>query len=210
MPSPQFRLRTAVALVAIAALAFAYVSRGVADGERQSAAVAELRGRRVAVIYDWTIRNGEDLTPVVDPSGKGILRRSLGDDFFDKVAGLFNHNDNLSDADLTGLVHLHHLRFINFARSHVTDAGLDVISRMGTLVHLDVSDTPITDAGMSKLAAMKSLQYLNASNTQITRESLRTFADMPSLEGVAIRGTRISATDCDELRRTRPDLRIDL
>jgi hypothetical protein len=180
-------------------------------GERQAKAVAELRSRRVAVIYDWTVRSSDDRNPmpVENPSGKGIFRPLLGDDFFDKAVGLHNHNDNLSDVDLAGLVNLHDLQFINFAQSQITDAGLDVISRLQTVTFLDVSHTPITDAGVAKLAAMRSLEHLNVANTRITRESLRTFADMPALQGVIVHGTPITTTDCDELRRTRPNLHID-
>jgi hypothetical protein len=72
----------------------------------------------------------------------------------------------------------------DLARTEVTDASFDTLSRFTHLRALHLEGTAVTGNGLAKLAGMSQLTYLNLSETKITAAALAPLKTMPNLKHV--------------------------
>lgn len=201
----HFRRTSFFLFVAIILAALALTANQLYTARMQRLAVSALRERRVSVIYDWTLSH-DDNSAVIDPTNKGLLRRVLGNDVFDKVIGLYANAKTLNDDDIRWASHLHDLRSIDFSNNDVGDSGLEAISRLPSVRFLKVNNTRIGDRGVAMLTNLHCLEYLDVSNSGVTNDSIRALDRFPSLQVIEIKGTQMTRDAIDQLRASRPKL----
>ncbi|HVX09897.1 MAG TPA: protein kinase [Pirellulales bacterium] len=76
---------------------------------------------------------------------------------------------NAGDQLASRLADNHSLRQLGMAYTKITDAGLEPISKMDTLLELDLTGAAISDAALPHLNRLKSLTFLHLDNTKLTR-----------------------------------------
>jgi mono/diheme cytochrome c family protein len=72
----------------------------------------------------------------------------------------------------------------DLARTAVTDASFDILSRFTHLRVLHLEGTAVTGSGLAKLTALSQLTYLNLSETKITTPAVAPLKSMPNLHHV--------------------------
>jgi uncharacterized membrane protein len=83
----------------------------------------------------------------------------------------------------------------DLARTAVTDASFDTLSRFTHLRALHLEGTAITGNGLAKLAAVSQLTYLNLSETNVNPAALSALKSMPNLRHIYIFNTPAQPAD---------------
>jgi len=98
---------------------------------------------------------------------------------------------SISDEQLGKLIPLK-LRMIDLRNTNITDAGLNHLAQIKSLVDIQLEKSKITDVGVRKLADLD-LKSFNANYcTSISNRSLAVLAAMPSLEQIQLDYTKIN------------------
>lgn len=115
----------------------------------------------------------------------------------------------VSNAGLTHLKPLTHLRQLNLDRTSVTASGMDRLADLNGLTRLSLIGTDVSNAGLYDLRNLGTLQHLNLSDTLVTNSGLRHhLAKMHNLKSVCLRGTKVTDAGVAELQRAVPGLTI--
>jgi mono/diheme cytochrome c family protein len=77
----------------------------------------------------------------------------------------------------------------NLARTAVTDASFEVLSRFVHLRALHLEGTAVTGNGLTRLTPLSQLTYLNLSDTKVTAAALEALKTMPNLRHVYLFNT---------------------
>jgi mono/diheme cytochrome c family protein len=83
----------------------------------------------------------------------------------------------------------------DLARTAVTDASFDTLSRFTHLRALHLEATGVTGNGLAKLAAASQLTYLNLSETNVNPAALRELKSIPNLHHVYLFNTPAQPAD---------------
>lgn len=81
---------------------------------------------------------------------------------------------------------------VNLTGPRITDAALERIKTLDSLLVLDVWNAPITDDGVAHLAGMTQLRALGLRQTEVTDEGLQHLAGLTSLEELNLTGTAVT------------------
>lgn len=77
----------------------------------------------------------------------------------------------------------------DLARTGITDASLETLSRFAHLRSLHLEGTAISGNGLAKLKGLSELTYLNLSETKVTRSAVAPLQSMPNLRHLYLFGT---------------------
>ncbi len=100
---------------------------------------------------------------------------------------------HFGDADLAKLAPLQaNLRWLDVARTSVTDAGLAHVAQMRNLQRLHLERTAVTDAGLARLAGLRDLEYLNLYGTPVTDAGLDRLKPLLRLHQVYLWETKVT------------------
>lgn len=114
----------------------------------------------------------------------------------------------VSDAGLASLMPLTELRQLILSGTRVTNEGLRQVARLSRLEKLYVPNTT-DDTGLRYLLPLKRLESLWLFNCPgVTDAGLRTLARFPQLKEVVLWGTKTTHEGGFELRKLRPNLKI--
>ena len=80
----------------------------------------------------------------------------------------------------------------SLSSTEITDAGLQHVEHLTSLVILDLAGTQITDEGLVHLRGMTGLTTLNVASTQITDEGLKHLTGLTSLTGLDVTSTQMT------------------
>ncbi|MCH7725853.1 MAG: leucine-rich repeat domain-containing protein [Planctomycetes bacterium] len=180
----QFSLRTFFVLLTLFCV---WLGWTVHRANEQRKAVEWVREMGGTVFYDYEYyyqRGGDDFVDDYEPTAQKWLRDFLGDDYFQKVSGVYFAHTQVSD--LTPLAKLTSLEYLVLADTQVSD--LTPLTRLTRLQHLRLDDTPVRD--LTTLAKLTSLQVLDLDNTQVS--DLAPLAELQNLEWLNIRRTQVS------------------
>jgi Leucine-rich repeat (LRR) protein len=218
----QFRLRTLLIGVTLAALPLGYVAWEREQCRRGEAARA--------MIYRNSGRDGffspedfdEVLVSFTETESPHFprpewLKDILGNDRFRLLVSAYLQGDALADADLARLEALPNLRKLSIADSNVTaegvanlrglnrlkkfsfehngkasDARWEILSGWKQLRELSFDGSDFRDASVPCLAPLVSLKQLQISNTKITDAGLAAFPPLTTLECLDLSGTEVS------------------
>ncbi len=119
-------------------------------------------------------------------------------------------------ADKTTDEHLHllapiseQLRWLNLARTDVSDAGLGILARFHNLTRLHLENTPIGDAGLKHLRTLTNLEYLNLYGTTVGDAGLEELTNLTKLKKIFLWNTKVSLNGIQRLRQHLPELDIN-
>jgi YHS domain-containing protein len=113
---------------------------------------------------------------------------------------------NFGDADLARLAPLAaNLRWLDLAGTRVTDAGLEQVARMQSLIRLHLERAAITDAGLVFLKDLAELESLNLYGTAVGDVALATLKALPKLRQVYLWQTQVSPEAAKEFAESRRD-----
>lgn len=110
-------------MVTICAVAFGWFAMRLRSSHVQRQIVSEYRTGFSGVLYDWEFDAIQDNQKQFNAPG-GLLRRLLGDDFFDKVASIAFIGREFTDDDLERIADLDGVRYIYLQATFITKAAL--------------------------------------------------------------------------------------
>jgi Leucine-rich repeat (LRR) protein len=124
------------------------------------------------------------------------------------ISTLWMENSHLTDAGIEPLSRAIRLTDLNIAGSRITDAGLDHLASLTSLWRLRLDRSAITDAGLARLKALKSLETLSLTETKLTDSSVETLAGFETLKSLNLDGSGISPAGIERLKQALPKARI--
>ena len=172
-------------------------------------AIRELGG---VALYDLRLDDNRKEEPDPEPTTFPILRRVLGDDFFDTVVFCeLTTDEQLEHARaLPGLRRLrlwrrppefHAIYMCDEPPTRVTDAGLGSVKCLVELRELDGTATRTTDGGLRCLRGLGHLGVLCLDSTPITDAGLEHLTGLGELEALSLNWTAISNAGVKEISR---------
>ena len=167
-----------------------------------------------------------DLTdcPISDDDLAALVPISLGQI---QLAGT-----RVTDAGMEHLAKIRTLALVNVERTQVGDEGLAKLVTLPQLGDLWIADTKVTDTGLAKLnsaqniwrlsiggasvadeslkhlTGLKKMSGLRVQSERVTEKGLQTLLAAPKLRQVTLLDSKVPKTKTDELKRTRPNLRV--
>ena len=84
------------------------------------------------------------------------------------------------------------VKWMDLARTQVTDAGLAHVASMKNLSRLHLENTKITDAGLDHLKTLANLEYLNLYGTQVTDAGIAKLAGLKNLKKLFVWQTKVT------------------
>jgi hypothetical protein len=142
-------------------------------------------------------------------------------------------NDSLTDADLTILHPLRHLKSVRLDLKNLTNSGFRFLAENAGLEEVSVNGTQLTDKGLESFGGLKQLRVLQMNDTKVTGvgvflslmnctvlenvELHRTAADdqtlmsviqLRGLKSLGLSGTKVTDQGIADARKLKPDLTI--
>lgn len=148
--------------------------------------------------------------------GVNLRNRTAGDEVmarlevFDEFDSVAARGTRVTDAGVRHLAGMRQLALLDLADTRITDAALIHLRGMSNLTLLNLSRTGVTDAGLEHLEGLPALEWLSLSRTGVTDAGLYRVKDFKSLRTLYVRDTKVSAFGLSELRRVRPDLKVNV
>jgi hypothetical protein len=124
------------------------------------------------------------------------------------ISTLWMENSHLTDAGIEPLSRGARLTDLKIAGSRMTDAGLDHLASLTSLWRLRLERSAITDAGLGRLQALKSLEILSLTDTNLTDSAVETLAGFQSLKSLDLDRSGISPAGIERLKQALPRARI--
>jgi hypothetical protein len=171
--------------------------------EHQAArSIALLDGR---TCYQWRLNAAIFATP--HPLHRAHHFVFSGDAYVSEV-WLADCRDPEIDARLVCLKSFHHVRYIDFKKSSISDAAIEHLTGLAALARLDLSHTRITDAAIANLLRVQSLERLNLSFTSVTDTGLAQLDSLKHLKWLNVAGTKVTTAGIASLHGKTPSLQI--
>lgn len=172
-------------LIAVVAAGLGWMVRSARE---QRQAVEAIRARGGFVEYDYRYNSTlNQRLPKGESWQPGWLRRLLGDDYFHNiiVVGL-DENHDATDADLSQVARLRHLKRLYLGGGKITDDGLAQLQGLTDLRLLVLWGNPITGDGLKHLRHLQNLKHLDLSRTRVTDSRLADLGNLTGLERLDI------------------------
>lgn len=116
----------------------------------------------------------------------------------------------LEPEDLYALQGLDCLEAVSFAKTNVTDDGINYLVPLKSLKQLNLQDTKITDGSLALLGEMKQLTSLEFGKTKITDGGLARLSGLTALKTLGLSGTKVSDAGLAALRELTQLERLNL
>ena len=84
------------------------------------------------------------------------------------------------------------VKWMDLARTQITDGGLAQLAAMKNLSRLHLENTKIGDAGLDHLKGLANLEYLNLYGTQVTDAGIAKLAGLKNLEKLFVWQTKVT------------------
>ncbi len=101
------------------------------------------------------------------------------------------------------------LKWIDLARTKVTDKGLAHLAGMTSLTRLHLENTAVTDAGLDSLKGLTNLEYLNLYGTPVTDAGIAKLAGLKNLKKLFIWQTKATDAGATKLAAAIPGIDIN-
>ena len=124
------------------------------------------------------------------------------------ISTLWMENSHLTDAGIEPLSRGIRLTDLTITGSSMTDAGLDHLASLTSLWRLRLDRSAITDAGLAHLKSLKPLETLSLTETELTDSSVETLAGFQSLKSLNLDLSGISPDGIERLQQALPKARI--
>lgn len=121
-----------------------------------------------------------------------------------------NVSKEFSDDQLAALKPISaRVKWIDLARTKVSDKGLAHLAAMNSLTRLHLENTAITDAGLDSLKGLANLEYLNLYGTQVTDAGIEKLAGLKNLKKLFIWQTKATDAGAAKLAAAIPGIDIN-
>jgi hypothetical protein len=210
----QFSIRALLLLTLAVAIPFSWLATRMKEAKEQDEMVCMIDRLGGAIVPGHL--NDLDELLLGRPPSIPLLRRWLGDDFFDDIDGLsLNHTevtDNalprfaawkeqlrvldlgetlVTDAVLENLQGFNRLEALRLNETRVTGVGLVHVGDLVHLTELDLSLINIADADLARLKSLTQLRQLKLSGTLVTDAGLPEIAKLQRLQDLSLDKTKI-------------------
>jgi hypothetical protein len=101
------------------------------------------------------------------------------------------------------------IKWIDLARTKVTDKGLAHLTEMKNLSRLHLENTAITDAGLDSLKGLSNLEYLNLYNTGVTDAGLAKLSGLKKLKKIFVWQTKITDAGATKFAAAIPGIDVN-
>lgn len=101
------------------------------------------------------------------------------------------------------------VKWMDLARTQVTDAGLANLAGMKNLSRLHLENTKITDAGLDHLKGLANLEYLNLYGTQVTDAGIQKLAGLKNLKKLFVWQTKVTDAGAQKLIAAVPGIDVN-
>ncbi|MCB1061447.1 MAG: hypothetical protein KDN20_00840 [Verrucomicrobiae bacterium] len=101
------------------------------------------------------------------------------------------------------------IKWMDLARTQVSDAGLMNLGGMKNLNRLHLENTKITDAGLDHLKGLANLEYLNLYGTAVTDAGIQKLAGLKNLKKLFIWQTKVTDDGAKKLAAALPGIDIN-
>ncbi len=102
------------------------------------------------------------------------------------------------------------LKWVDLARTNVTDAGLKQIGNMTHLTRLHLENTGIGDAGLDHLKGLSNLEYLNLYNTKVTDAGIAKLTGLKKLKKVFVWQSKVTDAGAKKLSAAIPGVYVNV
>jgi len=144
----------------------------------------------------------------VEKSGASLM--AIAQDTPELRFSALNVSKEFSDENLASLKPVStQIKWVDLARTKVTDKGLAHLSGMTNLTRLHLENTGITDAGLDALKGLGNLEYLNLYGTQVTDAGLTKLAGLKNLKKLFIWQTKATDAGATKLAAAIPGVDIN-
>jgi hypothetical protein len=158
----RYSLLTLLAIVAVTAGAYAWLSAKAAREQKAAAAIEKLHG-----FVGWT-----------PPAAPVWLRCFVGNELFQHVDIVDLEGLAVRDDQLKVLEDLDSLVSLNLGNTGISDAAVTHLKGLSRLRELDISANQITDAALENLNGMDQLMRVNVWGTHVTENGFRRIAEL--------------------------------
>jgi hypothetical protein len=101
------------------------------------------------------------------------------------------------------------IKWMDLARTQVTDKGLAHVAGMANLSRLHLENTAVTDAGLDSLKGLANLEYLNLYGTQISDAGLAKLSELKNLKKVFVWQSKVTDAGAAKLAAAIPGIDIN-
>lgn len=98
------------------------------------------------------------------------------------------------------------LKWVDLARTQVTDKGLAHLAGMKGITRLHLENTKVTDAGLDHIKGLADLEYLNLYGTQVTDAGIMKLAGLKKLKKIFLWQSKVTEGGATKLAATIPGL----
>ena len=107
---------------------------------------------------------------------------------------------------LYGIERYSSLTHLDFTDSNVSNGDLSDLILLPNVFYLELDGTMVSDDGIATLARIPNLNVLDVTGTQITDASVPNLAKIAGLQGVAAKETQLTQPGVQQLLKLRPDI----
>lgn len=174
-------------------------------GNLPAAPLAAAKKEAAPVLDEAQIKIVEETIGRVQETGASLM--PIAQDTPELRFSALNVSKEFSDDGLTALKPVSpHVRWVDLARTQVTDAGLGHLSGMKNITRLHLENTKITDAGLVHLAGLTNLEYLNLYGTQVTDAGIAKLSGLKNLKKIFLWQSKVSESGAQKLAAAIPGL----
>ena len=101
------------------------------------------------------------------------------------------------------------IKWMDLARTQVTDKGLAHVAGMANLSRLHLENTAVTDAGLDSLKGLANLEYLNLYGTQISDAGLAKLSELKNLKKIFVWQSKVTDAGAAKLAAAIPGIDIN-
>jgi hypothetical protein len=206
----------------------------VASGAKTDAKIADLKpASEVAKAIDLVIANPPKASgataakPAVDPKvaeanakaaaeviakveKEGASLMAIAQDTPDLRFSALNVAKDYADKNLETLKPVAaQIKWMDLARTQVTDAGLASVATMKNLTRLHLENTKVGDAGLDQVKGLASLEYLNLYGTAVTDAGIAKLSGLKNLKKLFVWQTKVTDDGAKKLAAAIPGLDVN-
>ncbi len=212
----QYSLRSLLLLVVAVAIPCSWLATEMQWAKEQRAAVQAVVKSSGSVAYDDQVYESDgkivEEEERIGPPKSAWLRTLLGNDFFRRVTEIHfgdNDDDRFTDAALENVSGLRSLISLNLNGTQLTDAGLERLVGLRSLISLNLNGTQVTNAGLQYLEGLPHLKQLRLANTRITDAGLERLARLTQLRILRLTNSKVTDAGVKKLQHALPNCEIE-
>ena len=154
------------------------------------------------------IKAAEQTIAVVEKTGASLM--AIAQDTPELRFSALNVAKEFGDKNLGQLKPVaDQIKWVDVARTQVTDAGLAQIAPMKNLTRLHLENTKISDAGLDHLKGLGNLEYLNLYGTQVTDAGIMKLAGLKNLKKLFVWQSKVTDAGAKKLAAAIPGINVN-